>query len=242
MLMLVSKDHHKKRIAKGFFVTGTDTNVGKTIITASLSQALINGGKRVIAIKPLASGCRIKDNKLQSDDALMLRQYSTNNNLLYSSINPFAFQDPVAPHLAAEKSKTKLSVDCIIKKTYHALTSNSDYIIIEGAGGWFTPINNQERIADLVRAYSYPVILVVGIRLGCINHALLTYQCMQKAKVKIAGWVANVVDRNMSYVLENIESIRLNIKASLLGIVPYIYRIKPSKVTGFLQVDKLATL
>ena len=241
MLVPVNESRHKK-IAKGFFVTGTDTNVGKTLIAASLSLVLINSGKRVCAIKPLASGCGIKNNKIFSNDGLMLKRYSTDNNLSYADINPFAFRDPVAPHLAAKKNGIKLSVVHIIKKTHRALTSSHDYIIIEGAGGWLTPINNRETIGDLAKAYGYPVILVVGIKLGCINHTFLTYKCIQSSGIQIAGWVANIIDKKMLYLKENIRSIKVNIKAPLLGVVPYMYEIKPQKVTQFLQVGKLIEL
>ncbi|MDR1057168.1 MAG: dethiobiotin synthase [Coxiellaceae bacterium] len=224
---------------KGFFVTGSDTNVGKTIITASLSLALTNRGKRVCAIKPVASGCNRIGKQLFNDDALLLQQYNANYNLAYADINPFAFREAIAPHLVAKKSDIKLTVTSIIKKTQRALVCNADFIIVEGAGGWFTPLNSRETMADLAKAYGYPVILVVGIRLGCINHAFLTYQCIQTSGVQIAGWIANVIDRKMLYLRENILSIQRGIEAPLLGIVPYVKEVNPNKVYQFLQLTKI---
>ncbi len=209
----MSKRTNKKR----FFIVGTDTNVGKTLIAASLSQALIKCGKSVCAIKPVASG--------GDNDVKILKKYSTPNNLSISDINPFLFYDSIAPHLAAKKEGVELSVSAIVKKTSRALNCDADYIIIEGAGGWYTPLGDRESMADLALAYNCPIILVVGIRLGCINHAVLTYECMCNSGVKIAGWVANVVDKKMVYVGENIESLKLIIRAPLLGIVPYIKRL-----------------
>jgi len=214
-----------KKIAKGFFITGTDTNIGKTLIASSISAALINNGKRVCAIKPLASGC---------NDALILKRHSTCNKLSHLDINPFTFRDPVAPHLVAKKNGVKLSVARIITKSYKALNYDADYIIIEGAGGWFTPISDKETMADLAKAYGYPVILVVGIRLGCINHAILTYKCMCDSGVKIGGWIANITDKKMLYLKENIESLKRHIGVPLLGIIPYMRTVNPQKCSSFL--------
>lgn len=227
MSMRLNKNY-KKSIKKGFFITGTDTNVGKTLVAASISRTLISQGFSTVAIKPVGSGGYIKGNKLYSHDALILQKYSNNKTLPYSSINPFAFQEAIAPHIAAKKNGINLSVAQIISRSHKALTSNADYIIIEGAGGWFTPINDHETMADLAIAYGYPVILVVGIRLGCINHALLTYKCMNNSRIKIAGWIANFIDKNMLYPKENIEIIKLRLDAPLLGIIPYVNKTKMS--------------
>ena len=212
---------YKKSIKKGFFITGTDTNVGKTLVSASMLRMLTSQGYSAVAIKPVASGCFIKHGKLYSKDALILQKHSSNKTLSYSSINPFAFKEPIAPHIAAKKNGINLLVSQILSKSQEALTCNADYIIIEGAGGWLTPINDKETIADLAMAYGYPVILVVGMRLGCINHAVLTYESIKKSGLKIAGWVANIIDKNMLYPKENIETIKLKLTAPLLGIIPY---------------------
>ena len=235
MSMRLNKNY-KKSIKKGFFITGTDTNVGKTLVAASISRTLISQGFSTVAIKPAASGCFIKDNKLYSHDALTLQKYSSNKTLSYSSINPFAFKEPIAPHVAAKKNNINLSVSQILSKSQEALTCNADYIIIEGAGGWFTPINDHETMADLAIAYGYPVILVVGIRLGCINHALLTYKCMDNSRIKIAGWIANVIDEEVVYLQENIEAIKLRLNVPLLGSIPYMDNVNPRRIAQILRL------
>ncbi|MBU0745006.1 MAG: dethiobiotin synthase [Gammaproteobacteria bacterium] len=238
-MLLLKNKNNKKDIARGFFITGTDTSVGKTLIAASITCALINEGKRVCAIKPIASGCAVIDNKLFNNDALILQKFSSCSDLLYPDINPFAFQDPVAPHLAAKKNRIKLSVAGVIRASRRALTCEADYIVIEGAGGCCTPVSDHESMLDLAKAYGYPVVLVVGVRLGCINHTVLTYEHMRSSGVKISGWIANVVDKKMLYLQENIESMRECIKAPLLGVVPYINGVNPEKILRFLELENI---
>lgn len=221
-------------ITKGYFVTGNDTNVGKTVVAAAICEFLISRGNRVCAIKPVASGCIVKSNKLYSTDALTLMQHSSSKMLPYLAINPFAFKEPIAPHLAAKNNNVKLSVPRIITQSSAALMSDADYIIIEGAGGWYTPISDKETMADLALAYGYPIVLVIGIRLGCINQALLTYKCINDSGVKIAGWVANVIDRKMLYFRENIETIKHSLGVPLLGTIPYLDKINVKKAARFL--------
>lgn len=222
---------------KGFFIAGTDTDVGKTLVAAAISAILIERGKKVCAIKPVASGCIVRNNKLRSHDALLLQPYNTAKSLPYAAINPFALQEPISPNLAAQKQGIALSVMKILDQSKDALASNADYIIIEGAGGWLTPISDKETMADLAIGYGYPVILVVGIRLGCINHALLTYQCMCNSGVKIRGWVSSIVDKEMIWASENISSIRARIDAPLLGVVPYVDQISPQIAARYLQLS-----
>lgn len=229
------------RLNKGFFITGTDTDIGKTLVAAAIATALIDGGKKVCAIKPVASGCILQGDKLRSADALLLQPYNNAKLLPYSTINPFAFQKPISPHIAAQKSGIGLSATKIIAQSHAALTSDVDYIIIEGAGGWFTPISDRETMADLAKKYGYPIILVVGIRLGCINHALLTYECARNFGVKIAGWIATVVDSKMICLNENIESIKSRIVEPLLGGIPYIDQITPRKAARFLRLELVMT-
>lgn len=197
----------KNKVKKGFFIVGTDTGVGKTVFASMLLKKLSAQGKKTLGIKPVASGCFIKDGKLYNEDALSLYKYSS-YKLPYELINPFAFYEPISPHLAAEKSNVELSVATVIEKSKPALTADVDYVVIESAGGWFTPINDKETMADLAKAYGYPIILVVGIRLGCINQALLTYEAVKKSGLPIVGWVANVIDKDVLYPKENIESIK----------------------------------
>jgi dethiobiotin synthase len=219
---------------KGFFITGTDTNVGKTLVTASLLIYLAKCGFTTVAMKPVASGCLETAEGLRNDDAIILQKYAT-CKLMYAEVNPFTFRDPIAPHIAAKNSETKLTVKSVLSASEPALTTNADYMIIEGAGGWYVPLNKDETIADLALSYGYPVILVVGIRLGCINHALLTLKAIEDAKINIKGWVANIIDKNMLYVHENIQTIENSTEAKLLGIIPYQVSISPENTADFLS-------
>lgn len=229
----------QKKIAKGFFIVGTDTGVGKTVVSTALLIMLANQGFRTVAIKPIASGCLPTPLGLRNDDALTLQKHAT-HKIDYAQINPFAFAEPIAPHIAAAKSNTELIVAEVLTKTAHALSSNVDYIVIEGAGGLYVPLNNQETMADLIKAYNYPVILVVGIKLGCINHALLTLEYIYNSNIKIAGWVANVIAPNMQYIDENVDSIKHRVVLPLLGVIPYQNNLDLIAVASYLELQNIA--
>lgn len=228
-----NKNH--KKIAKGFFIVGTDTGVGKTVVSTALLIMLARQGFKTTAIKPIASGCLLTPSGLRNDDALTLQKYAT-HKIDYAQTNPFAFAEPIAPHIAAAKSNTELTVAEILIKTTHTTSSNNiDYIVIEGAGGLYVPLNNQETMIDLIKAYNYPVILVVGIKLGCINHALLTLESIHNANIKIAGWIANVIDPNMQYIDENVDSIKQRVNLPLLGVIPYQNNLDLTAVANYLM-------
>jgi len=173
-----------------FFITGTDTGVGKTYISTSLIKSFNALGYSTIGIKPVSSGCKLQGNSLVNEDALSLQQVSS-IYLDYPQVNPFAFERPIAPNIAALQTATDLSVKNIIQKTQFALTTCADVHIIEGVGGWFVPLNADETMADYVIQSELQVILVVGIRLGCLNHALLTYHAIQNSRAPLVGWIAN---------------------------------------------------
>jgi len=218
---------------KGFFITGIDTSVGKTLVAAALLIHLAKSGFTTAAMKPLASGCLEMATGLRNDDAIILQKYAT-LKLAYTEINPFAFRDPIAPHIAAKNSGTRLTVKRVLSASEPVLTADADYVIIEGAGGWYVPLNKYETMATLALGYGYPIILVVGVKLGCINHALLTLKVMADAKINLRGWIANVIDKNMLYLHENIQAIENSTKAELLGIIPYQESISPENVANFL--------
>ena len=202
---------------QGFFITGTDTGVGKTWATVALMRYFKNQGYSVIGMKPVAAGCEWHDGILKNEDALLLQE---NASLMidYQQINPYAFEMPVSPHLAAGDEIIELDV---IKQSFDDLKDKADVILVEGAGGWLAPLTAQEDIADLAKIIELPVIMVVAIRLGCINHARLTFQAIQADNVKCAGWLAMCVDPDMLKQEENIAMIRNNISAPLLGVLPY---------------------
>jgi len=208
------------KIAKGYFITGTDTGVGKTLVAKTLLIVLAKAGYKTIGLKPVASGSSNTKWGLRNHDACALKKCAT-EKLPYEQINPYAFQEPIAPHIAAINTGIKLTVKKIIFAAKPALTMSADYIIIEGAGGWLTPLNQSETIADLAQAFNYPIILIVGIRLGCINHALLTLKCMENSGIKLQGWIANIIENKMRYAMDNIRTIEKCTKTQLLTVIPY---------------------
>lgn len=204
-----------------YFVTGTDTSVGKTLISCALLHGYAAQGKRVIGMKPVAAGC---DAYGQNDDVLQLRAASnvqlgidTPGN---EKINPYCFESAIAPHLAAQLAG--VSIDFArIAEAYLELAAQVDVVIVEGAGGLLVPLNDAQDSADLMRELGLPVILVVGMQLGCLNHALLTVEAIAARGLTLAGWVGNVLDADMALLDENIAALRQRIAAPLLGVVPY---------------------
>lgn len=203
-----------------FFITGTDTDAGKTHVTSLLLKLLAQHKKRAIGFKPIASGCEMAFDQLVNADALMLMESAT-VSAKYDIINPFAFAPPIAPHIAAQKAGITLSVDKLSAAYQVIKQQDADYILTEGAGGWALPINNNEYLYDWVKAEKMPVILVVGIKLGCINHALLTAAHMQSMGINCIGWIANQVDAQMNEYQANIDSLKQRLAFPLLAISPY---------------------
>jgi dethiobiotin synthetase len=200
-----------------YFVTGTDTDVGKTLISCALLHGFSAQGKRVAGMKPIAAGCNAGE---PNDDVLKLRSAS-NIQLSNQQINPYGFAPAVAPHLAAHLAGISIDFARIVE-LYSALAGQADVVIVEGTGGLLLPLNAKQDSADLARQMGLPIILVVGMRLGCLNHALLTVEVIAARGLVLAGWVANGVDQNMAMLEENVASLRQRIGAPLLGVVPYM--------------------
>ena len=217
-----------------YFITGTDTGVGKTLVSCALLHAFAAQGKRVVGFKPVASGCDADDH---NEDALQLRAAS---NVLasYGQINPYCFPRSIAPHLAAFHSGVQIELLRIVT-TYRELDSLADEVIVEGVGGFLVPLNNKKDSADLACELNLPVILVVGIRLGCLNHALLTLRVINDYGLKYIAWVANVLDPEMPALQENIEALRERISAPLLGIIPYQEQVDAMTVASYLNLALL---
>jgi dethiobiotin synthetase len=201
----------------GVFVTGTDTDVGKTRISVALIELLQRQHQYVAAMKPIASGCELTNDGLRNDDALKLAE-KANVDLAYDVINPYAFAPAIAPHIAAEQVNVAVEL-AVIKQNFDLIQQQADAVVVEGAGGWLVPINLTETIEDLAIALNLPVILVVDIRLGCINHALLTVKAIESTGLKIQGWVANNFGRNPESI-EIAETLTQRIWAPCLGYVP----------------------
>lgn len=206
----------------GFFITGTDTSCGKTHVSMVLLYALAKQGLSTAAMKPVASGCQITAHGLRNEDALLLQQTAT-VAVPYELINPYALRLPIAPHLAAKAEGVTIKLDHLMDN-FATLARQAEALVVEGAGGWLVPLNSERNMADLARRFSLPVILVVGIRLGCINHALLTVESLQREKDNppLCGWVANCIDHDTRNIEGIIATLKENISAPLLGTLPYI--------------------
>ncbi len=204
----------------GFFITGTDTEIGKTFVSSLLIKLLVEEGLQVTGMKPIASGAKIVDGVLKNEDALSLIQAS-NVSSDYKNINPYVFEPPVSPHLAAEQAGVEINIDDI-QKHFSRLQEISDVVIVEGVGGWYAPISCHTTVADLAEILGLPVILVVGLRLGCLNHALLTAQALRQSGIPIAGWIANHVDNAFSSADKNISTLKHYLNdIPFLGSVPF---------------------
>jgi len=201
-----------------YFIIGTDTNVGKTYIASALIKHFVRAGYQTVGMKPLASGCNVTpDGELMNDDVLALGTAS-NVRAPLDLINPYRFAPAIAPHIAAEQAGQVVDCEQIVH-AYQQLGALADVVIVEGAGGFLVPLNEQQTIADLAVLLNIPIILVVGMRLGCINHALLTVEAIQARGLTLAGWVANLVDPDMPVFAENLASLQQRIAAPCLSVV-----------------------
>ena len=204
---------------RSFFVTGTDTGVGKTVVACALTRAFAARGERVSAMKPIASGAQRSPEGLRNDDALALLQ-AANLPLSYAQVNPYCFEPAISPHIAAEEAKITIDIDTI-KDDFEVLRALSDRVIVEGAGGWLAPINARENMGDLAQALGVPVVLVVALRLGCLNHAELTWRAIGSAGVALAGWVANRAVAPMEREAENLATLTRRLGCAPLALVPF---------------------
>ena len=217
-----------------YFVTGTDTGVGKTLISCALLHAIAEQGRRVAGFKPVAAGC---DENEHNEDALALCAAST-EQLACEQVNPYCFAPAIAPHLAAEFSGIRIELSRILD-AYRELSGQVDEVVVEGAGGFLVPLNEQQDSADLAQLLGLPVVLVVGMRLGCLNHALLTVRAIAGSGLECAGWVANVVEAGMPALQQNIDTLRNRIDAPLLGVVPYMANPDAHAVAELLNIELL---
>ena len=219
-------------MAQAFFITGTDTDAGKTSVAAGLLCAAKQQGCSTLAMKPVASGCDMSTEGLRNSDALALIAQST-VQLPYTQINPYAFAPAIAPHIAAQEAGVELSVADLYRTAQVILQQQADFTVIEGAGGWRVPISNTEFLSDFAIALQLPVILVVGVKLGCINHALLSAQAILNDGLELAGWVANVVDPNCARLAENLATLQQLMPAPCLAEVPHLSTPSAEYVAGY---------
>ncbi|AZL71934.1 MULTISPECIES: dethiobiotin synthase [Pseudomonas] len=225
-------------MSQAYFIAGTDTDVGKTTIAAGLLHAARQHGLSTLAAKPVASGCVVTPKGLRNSDALALIDESS-LKLPYEQVNPFAFEPAIAPHVAAREAGVALNVPTLLQAMRHVLAQNADFTLVEGAGGWRVPLSGQANLSDLAIALKLPVILVVGVRLGCINHALLSAEAIARDGLQLAGWVANIVDPRTSRLEDNLSSLAERLPAPCLGRVPWLKQASADAVAAHLQLDLL---
>ncbi|KZE33342.1 dethiobiotin synthase [Crenobacter luteus] len=206
-------------MSQGYFITGTDTEIGKTHSAVKLIELWRRDGRRVAAMKPVASGCEVlPDGRWVNDD--VERLVAATGQTDRDAMNPYRFLPPVSPHIAAHEAGVKISLE-LIAEHYQSLAEHADVVLVEGAGGWLAPLSDTLFMADLAARLDLPVILVVGMRLGCINHALLTARAIEASGLTLAGWVANRVVPEQAAYADNLSTLKRHIAAPLLLEIPY---------------------
>jgi dethiobiotin synthetase len=223
--------------ATGYFITGTDTGVGKTVVACALLHALAAGGARVIGMKPVAAGARMRHGRLENEDVSALKA-AANVSAPDELINPYCFEPPIAPHIAAAEARVHIEL-ARLTNARAALAERADYVVIEGAGGFRVPLGGDLDTAQMAAHLGLPVLLVVGMRLGCINHALLTAAAINAVGLPLAGWVANHIDRHMIYAQENVTALEERLHAPLLARIPWTTGINSAKVAAALDTTAL---
>lgn len=226
-------------IDAAYFVTGTDTRVGKTFIASALLIAAAERGLRTLAVKPVSAGCEDHGDGLVNDDALRLQRLAT-RRLDYRDVNPVALEPAIAPHIAAAAVGIELAADRLVRHCRRLRRDEADLMLVEGAGGWFVPLNAEETMADVCVGLEIPAILVVSMKLGCLNHAVLTAEAITACGVRLAAWVAVCVEAGMAEFEANIEALRLRLPGPCLGIVPFLgTTCGPEDAVTFLDIDVL---
>lgn len=230
-----------------FFVTGTDTDSGKTLATSGLLMAFNRESARLgsqwltLGVKPIASGCEMTPAGLRNSDALQLMACST-LKLSYEQVNPFSFLPAIAPHIAAKNAGINLSPEAIAAQLdLHAFAA-ADLCLLEGAGGWRLPLGEGRYLSELVQQLQLPVILIVGMKLGCLNHALLTQEAILADGLQIAGWVANRIDPDMSVFEENLATLKEGMSAPFLGCIPHLSEPTADNAAIHLDIKPLLSL
>lgn len=219
----------------GYFITGTDTGIGKTWVACGLITGLRERGHRVMGMKPVASGCVPTAGGLRNEDALALQAVSS-LAAPYEVINPYAFEPPIAPHIAAQEVGAKIAFGEICARS-EQLMGLVDMLVVEGVGGWRVPLGEEGDVEALAATLKLPVVLVVGVRLGCINHAFLTAESIG---LSLAGWVANLVDPAMERLADNLQTLCNGITAPYLGMVPFLQDYQPQVIASCLDLTLLS--
>ncbi len=229
-------------MADAFFVTGTDTGVGKTLVASALLHEAASRGLRSLGLKPLASGSeRAADGSLLNEDVLAL-QAAASIRLPYAAVNALSLEPAIAPHIAAEECGFRVSVESLARHCRAQMGHGHDLLLVEGAGGWRVPLNDTETFADLARSLGFPVILVVGMRLGCVNHAVLSAEAIRADGLRLAGWVGSLIDPEMSRVEQNFRTLEARLPARCLGFIPHRAGITFVDAAHCLDPDRLTSV
>ena len=215
-------------VPRGLFVTGTDTEVGKTLAATVLMHHYRRRGLKVAGMKPVAAGCHETASGWKNEDVEALLAAS-NVTASIDDVNPYLFREPIAPHVAAARAGRSIDIGRIVA-SFEALHARADVVVVEGAGGFLVPLSDSEDFGDLAQRLCLPVVLTVGMRLGCINHALLTQEAIIARGLHLAGWIANRIDPHMSAPEENLATLEARLRAPLLGVIPYLAPVNAGAV------------
>ncbi len=229
--------HASSLTPHGYFVTGTDTGVGKTLIACALLHAFAARGLRVVGMKPVAAGAQFVDGMWLNDDVEQLIQAS-NVSAPRDAVNPYSFVPPIAPHIAASMNNNSIKIKQL-RHFYQKLAALADVVVVEGVGGFAVPLNDHETSADLAQQLAIPVLLVVGMRLGCLNHALLTAEVVRARGLTLAGWIANHVEPDMPHADANVDTLVTKLEAPMLGRIAYSEQPRSAEVALQLNLELL---
>ncbi|HWN30496.1 MAG TPA: dethiobiotin synthase [Burkholderiales bacterium] len=224
-------------MSRGFFVTGTDTGVGKTMVACALLYAFARQGQSVVGMKPVTAGCEETLEGLRNGDVEQLIAASTIEAPRHM-VNPYALKPRIAPHIAAQQAGIEINLS-VIKAAFDQLKKMAGVVVVEGVGGFKVPLNNQQDSADLAELIGLPVILVVGMRLGCLNHALLTSGAIEERGLKLAGWVANCIDPHMAALRENLRALEERLVRPALGVLAFQPDPQPKRIARELAIQSL---
>ncbi len=219
----------------GCFVTGTDTEVGKTLVSAALLHKCREHGWSTLGMKPVAAGCTQGGNGVWSNEDVDMLTAASSVQAERTLVNPYLFHEAISPHLAAGKAGVTIDPEAIMG-CFRRLREQADAIVVEGAGGFLVPLGESFDGGQLARMLGLPLVLVVGMRLGCINHALLTQEAIAARGLKLAGWVANHIDADMGCLEENLATLRERLRAPLLGVLPFMADPMPVAAAGYLSL------
>jgi len=223
-----------------FFITGTDTDIGKTTVAVALLQAASQQGLSTLGLKPVAAGCDMTESGLRNSDALALMSVSNSPKLIYDEVNPVALPEPCSPHIAARLANRRITIAQLAGYVRGSLSRRAQLTLVEGAGGWRVPLNDRELLSSLAKELNLPVIMVVGLRLGCLNTAILTAEAILRDGLKIAGWVGNHLAPEWSHGADNIATLTQLIPAPCLGILPWQPGATPSDRCEYLNLAPLS--